>query len=236
MTPEEAMIDAYVTETQLMLVRLGDHLITLDELRDGQKHAALSHFGFSNDPQAHEGPARQVVESHLERYDGHMATYLRYSHVVLTYLVFEDRLSAFGKMVAATRTGASEFTRQGSGSLIAKFGRYLNQLSLSPPSAAEVEGLRLIRNCIVHCNGSVREFGERRALEQFLANQSETTIGPDDKLNLTTCGCLQLQEAVSEYLHAINSAAGLRIWIPPQVRQSFETHILPHLQEPPSQT
>lgn len=216
-----------------MLAHLGDHLVTLDELRDGQKHAALAHFGFNADPNAHTGIKRQIVESHLERYDGHMATYLRYSHIVLAYLVFEDRLFAFGRILAATRKDVSDFSRRkGSGSLIAKFERYLNELSLPTPTNIAVEGLRLVRNCVVHCNGNIGDFNEREALKQFVARQTEVMINQDGKLFLTTRGCLELQEGVFDYLREINSAAGLRMWIPPEVRKSFETHILPFLQQP----
>src|SRR6267378_2163941 len=107
MTPEESLIDDYVTASRVILARLGDHLMTLDELRDSHKHASLDHFGLTADPAAYEGNLQQLVSSHVERFDTHMGAYLRYAHIVLTYMVFEDRLHAFGELISVTGRGAS---------------------------------------------------------------------------------------------------------------------------------
>jgi hypothetical protein len=233
MTPEEALIDRYVCESSVMLARLGDHLVTLDELRDSHKHDSLSHFGLSANPAAYEGDLQRLVSSHIDRYDTHMGAYLRYAHVILTYMVLEDRLHAFGEVISATHRGAAfdPDKYKGKGSLLAKFERYLSSLSLSAPLKDAVEALRLIRNCVVHCRGCLTDFGERENLQSHLPNLPGVTIDPQEHLALTTEACLRLQEGAIQYLHAIDFAAGFHMWCPPEVRKNFEEHILPHLKQ-----
>jgi len=231
MTTEEALIDRYVCESGAMLARLGDHLITLDGLRDSHKHVSLAHFGLTPDPTAYDGNLQRLVSSHLDRYDTHMGGYLRYAHVVLAYIVLEDRLHAFGQLIFATHRGSpfAPATDKKKGSMLAKFERYLSSLSLPAPSNDAVEALRLIRNCVVHCRGCIADFGERDRLELYLPNLRGVTVDAQERLILTTEGCLRLQEGVIQYLHAIDSLAGFHLWIPDAIRRNFEEHILPHL-------
>jgi hypothetical protein len=229
MTPEESLIDNYVTTSGVMLAGLGDHLMTLDELRDSHKHASLDHFGLTADPAAYKGNLQRVVSSHVARFDTDMGAYLRYAHVVLTYMVLEDRLHAFGQLISAMRRGAAFVSSKGKGSLLDRFERYLSALSFAGPSKDRVEALRLVRNCVVHCRGCVPDFSERHKLRQYLPTLIGVMIDAQERLGLTTEGCLRLQEGAIQYLHAIDCAAGFHLCIPPEVRRNFEEHILPHL-------
>jgi len=205
-----------------MLAQLGAHLTKLDELRNSHKHASLHHFGITADPSKYQGNLRKLVLSHVDRYDIHMGTYLRYAHVVLTYMVLEDRLHAFGQLILATRRGAAFVPDKGKGSMLDKFERYLCVLSLPAPSKETVEPLLLIRNCLVHYRGCVADYGKRDSLQRYLPNLIGVTIDAQNYLTLTTEGCLTLQERASQYLHAINSAAGFRLWIPPEVQRNLQ--------------
>jgi hypothetical protein len=229
MTPDESLIDDYVTASGVMLARLGDHLVTLDELRDSHKHASLDHFGLTADPAAYEGNLQKLVSSHVERFDTHIGAYLRYAHVVLTYMVLEDRLHAFGQLISATHRGAPFVPKKGKGSLVDRFEWYLSALSLAAPSKDLVEPLRLIRNRVVHCRGCLKDFSERDRLQQYLPTLIGVTTDAQNRLMLTTEGCLRLQEGAIQYLQAIDSAAGFHLWMPPEVRKNLEEHILPHL-------
>jgi hypothetical protein len=174
------------------------------------------------------GTSGGFVSSHVARFDTHMGSYLRYAHVVLTYMVLEDRLHAFGQLISAMRRGAP-FVPKGKGTLLDKFDRYVSALSFTAPRKDRVEALRLIRNCVVHCLGCVPDFTERDKLRQYLPTLIGAMIDAEGRLALTTEGCLKLQEGAMQYLHAIDSAAGFHIWIPPEVRRNFGEHILPHL-------
>lgn len=212
-----------------MFARLADHLVTLDQLRDSHKHASLDHFGLTADPAAYKGNLQQLVSSEVERFDTHMGAYLRYAHVVLTYMVLEDRLHAFGQLIPAIRRGVPFDPTKGKGSLLDKFEQYLSALSFAAPSKTGVEALRLVRNCVVHCRGCLPDFGDRDKLREYLPTLIGVTIDARERLALKTEGCLRLQEGAIHYLHAIDSAAGFHLWSPPEVRRNFEEHILPHL-------
>lgn len=231
MTPDKSLIDQHVTDSAVMLARLGDHLMTLDGLRDSQKNSALGHFGLKAKPEAYEGNLRKLVSSHIERYDAHMGGYLRYAHVLLVYMVFEDRLHAFGQVISATRRGDHFNPKKWKGSLLDKFEGYLGSLPIEAPQKSDVEILRLIRNCLVHCGGCVTESSDCEVLQRLIPTLVGVTIDEQDHIALTTEGCLKLQEGVIQYLQAIESAAGFHLWIPPEVRKNFEEHILPHLSD-----
>ena len=215
MTAEQKLIDNYIVEVGDMFARLGHHLVTLDNLRDEHKHVALEQFGLVADPTIYDGNLHRLVASHIDHYDNQMGTYLRYAHVVLTYLVFEDRLHAFGRLRMATHRGNEFVAGNGKGSLIKKFAHYLTVHSIKVPSSDAVESLRLIRNCVVHCHGRVADYSERDTLRQRLPSLVGVVTDGQERLKLTTEGCLNLQEGAIQYVHAINSAAGFRLWIPP---------------------
>lgn len=227
MTTEEALIDKYVTAGVEMLARLGDHLVTLDELRESDKHVSLEHFGL-DDSTVYDGNVNALVSSHLNRYDVHMATYLRYAHVILTYMVLENRLEAFGQMIAATNRGTPFVP---SGSLLQKFERYLATLGLTVAQKDALEPLRLVRNCIVHCRGCIDRYRERSALESQIPHLVGVSLDEQSCLTFTTEGCLKLQEAVFQYLQGIDRAAGFHMCVPSAVRENFERHIAPHLRQ-----
>jgi len=224
-TTEERLIDQYVTEGQVMLARLGDHLVTLDALRDRTRQSGLEAFGLHTGTAS--APFAALLSSHKDRYDVHMATYLRYAHIVLTYMVLEDRLEAFGALIAATNRGAAFAPGKGSGSLIERFESYLERITLLAPKRDAVEALRLSRNCIVHSRGRVDKADLRSLVPQLVG----VCIDDAGALSFTTEGCLLLQESVSQYLQAIDGAAGFRMWVPTEVRENFERHIRPHLPE-----
>ena len=230
MKREEALVDKYVTDSGVMFARLGDHLLILDHLRDLHKHASLDQFGLRANPAIYEGNLGNIVISHLKRYDVHMATYLKYAHVVLTYIVLEDRLHAFGQLIAALSRGASfaPNKEKRKWSMIAKFEDYLSSLSLVPPRNDAIDALRVIRNCIVHCRGCVSGLSERErgTLQMYRSSLVGVAVDVDDRLTLTTDGCLRLQHGAMNYVWEIDSAAGFHLWIPPEVRKSFEEHIL----------
>lgn len=208
-----------------MLARLGDHLVTLDALRESTKHAAIEAFGLDAATQSESLDA--LLTSHNDRYDVHMVTYLRYAHIVLTHMVLEHWLEAFGVLIVATRRGAPFVQKHGDGSLLKQFERYLARIGVSAPNRDQIEGLRLTRNCIVHSSGRV-DTAELRSLVPRLAGVSIDDTG---SLIFTTEGCLLLQDGVVHYLHELDHAAGLRIWVPSVVRENFERHIAPHLRE-----
>ena len=210
-----------------MLARLGDHLVTLDALRDWSKHAAVEAFG--SDEAAASVPVSALLSSHKERYDVHMATYLRYAHIVLTYMVLEHRLEAFGALVAATNRGSAFERNKGNGSLIERFESYLSRIGVAPPRSDAIRALRLTRNCTVHSRGRV----DKADLRSLVPDLAGVSIDPAGSLSFTTEGCLMLQESVVRYLHELDRAAGFRMWVPASVRESFERHIAPHF--PPRQ-
>lgn len=224
-TREEALIDQFVTDTCVMDARLGDHLLTLDTLRDTGKNNSLAYFGFSADLSEHEGSIRSFVASHLERYDDHMAGYLRYAHLVLTYIILEDRLCAFGKTMHAINRGAPfdpdrHKSKGGSDSTLARFDRYLQVCSILPPANEEVESLRLIRNCIVHANGRVsglKKEQEARKVRDMLPALAGVTLDCDGYLKITTEGCLVLQEGMMRYLRSLFDAVDFHIWMPADI-------------------
>lgn len=227
MTLEQALIDRYITDTETMVARLGDHLLTLDELRDSHKHESLAAFEFDQYSVMSENVAA-LRFSHVERYDVHMANYLRYAHIVLAYMILEDRLRAFGATVAATNRGPA-FAPAGNRGLTRQFSDYLISLGLSAPSHAGIDALRVLRNCIVHGRGCLRQSKNPSKIQSLVDNLDGTSVDVNGCLIFTTRGCLRLQEAVIHYLHSIDRTAGFRIWVPNQVRASFERHIAPHL-------
>jgi hypothetical protein len=233
---QEKIVDDYLVYWGLSDARLGDHLCTLDQLREAEKQTALRAFGFPADPEKLEGNLRNLVESHLERYDKHMGAYLRYSHVLLTYIVFESRIYAFSSVLAATRKDAQIFKSNGNKSLIEQFEAYLKLLSITLPGQQahnDVEDLRLIRNCIVHCNGSIDGLREtdKQKLQARLKVRSGISIDEEGKLTLTTECCLTLQDSVFQYMRHVDKAADFRLWIPDAVRRNFEENIAPHLNQ-----
>jgi hypothetical protein len=234
MTPHQELIDRYVTETHIMVARLGDHLLTLDELRDSHKHESLAAFGFDDCLGISENVAALRV-SHTERYDLHMANYLRYAHIVLTYMILENRLQAFGATVAATNRGPA-FVPAGSRSLIRQFEDYLGSLGLSAPSRAQIDALRVLRNCIVHARGCLLQSRNASQIQSLVGTLDGTSVDSNTCLSFTTEGCLRLQEGVICYLHSIDRAAGFHIWVPDQVRASFERYIAPHFERAPGNT
>lgn len=222
-TLEEELIDRYVTETCVMDARLGDHLLTLDELRDSKKYSSLARCGLSAELSENEEGIRSFVASHLERYDDHMASYLRYAHLVLTYIILEDRMLAFGETMHSINRGSSfdpkkhkSLSKSGSNSMLTCFDRYLRAHSIHPPANEEIESLRLIRNCIVHANGRVSGIKEQesRKLRDMLPKLSGVTIDCGDHLKVTTEGCLVIQEGMMRYLRSLFDEAGFQIWIP----------------------
>lgn len=227
MTNEEQLIDEYVTDGEVMLARLGDHLVTLEALRDWSKHAALEAFGLGEAPAS--APSSALLSSHNNRYDVHMATYLHYAHIVLTYMVLEHRLEAFGALIAATNRGQAFARSKGAGSLIGRFESYLVRIEVSPPKSDAIEALRLTRNCIVHCRGRV----DKTDLRSLVVDLAGVSINEAGSLKFTTEGCLMLQEGVVRYLHELDRSAGFRMWVPPSVRENFERHIARHF--PPRQ-
>lgn len=228
MTSEETFIDHYVTETGAMLARLGDHLLTLDELRDSQKYASLDAFGLTESAPNSENVAA-LLSSHAERCDVHMANYLRYGHVVLTYMIFEDRLQAFGRIVAATKRGVPFVTKSNRDGLMPQFEQYLASLKLPIPPNGGIDALRQLRNRIVHARGRVRGSKNAAQVELLVGSLKGVSIDATGHLSFTTEGCLLLQEQVINYLHSIDSAAGFHMWIPEAVRANFERNIRPHL-------
>lgn len=233
MSNNEELIDKYVTDSCVMFARLGDHLTTLDELRDSYKHTSLEQFGLKANPASYGSTLHDIVLAHLERCDVHMGTYLRYAHVVLTYMVLEDRLHAFGQLILATGRGAPFIPKKDKRkvSMLVKFDAYLSCLSVVRPSTDAVDALRLIRNCIVHCRGYLADLdeGSREKLEIYLPNLFGIALDRDDRLTLTTAGCLSLQDAAMEYIRAIDSSAGFNLWIPADVRKNFEQRIRPSM-------
>ncbi len=224
-TPEEELIDRFVTETCIMVARLGDHLLTLDKLRDSRKNASLSNHGFSADLSEQEGSIRSFVASHLERYDDHMASYLRYAHLVLSYIVLEDRLCAFGETIHALNRGAPfdsdrHKSKSGSDSTLARFDRYLQAHSIHPPANEEIECLRLIRNCIVHSNGcitGIKREKEALKLRDMLPALAGVSLDCDNYLKITSEGCLVVQEGMMRYLQSLFDAVDFHIWMPADI-------------------
>jgi hypothetical protein len=229
MTSEETVIDHYVTETGTMLARLGDHLLTLDELRDSHKGASLDAFGLTESA-LNSDTVAALLSSHAERYDVHMANYLRYSHVVLTYLVFEDRLQAFGRMVASTKRGPT-FVAKSNRGLMPQFEQYLKSLNLPIPPSSGIDALRQLRNCIVHARGRIRGSKNASQLHLLVGGLEGVSIDTSGHLSFTTEGCLLLQEQAIHYLYSIDTGAGFRMWIPDAVRANFERNIRPHLRQ-----
>lgn len=229
MTSEETLIDHYVTESGVMLARLGDHLLTLDELRVSHKHASLETFGLTKTA-SNSGTVTALLSSHTERYDVHMANYLRYAHVVLTYMIFEDRLHAFGRVIAATK-GGPEFAPKSNRGLVPQFEKYLASLRLPIPPNGGIDALRQLRNCIVHARGCVQECRNAAELESLICRSDGVSVDTHGCLRFTTEACLRLQEAVVDYLHSVDSASGFAMWIPDEVRANFERNIAAHLRQ-----
>jgi hypothetical protein len=222
-TTEEVLIDQYVTETQVMLARLGDHLISFDSFREEHKFSSLDQFGLRTEQtETYCENLQQLVSAHLDRFDVHMADYLRYAHVLLTYMVFENRLDAFGRLISETGKGPPFSANTGNGTLLQKFNAYLVSLSLSPPRSDTVDSLRLIRNCITHNRGRLKGASYEKSLRARLSKLVGVSAD-SGSITLTTEGCLRLQEAVIQYLHGIDSAGGFHIWIPPAIRQEQKT-------------
>ena len=215
-----------------MFSQLGDNLVTLDGLREAHKLVSLEHFGLTGDPAQFDENVRKLILAHLERYDTHMGSYLKYAHVALAYMTLEDRLYAFGGLMSATHRGSSFIpAKKEKGSLLDKFERYLEANKISSPLAGAAEPLRLVRNCIVHSRGCVSDYSEGDKLRAILPTLIGVTTNAQDRLFLTAEGCLLLQETVVQYVSAINSAARFRLWTPPEVQKNFEKYILPHLSE-----
>jgi hypothetical protein len=210
-----------------MLARLGDHLLTLDGLRDSHKHASLDALGLTESAPNSENVAA-LLSSHAERYDVHMANYLRYAHVALTYMIFEDRLQAFGGIVASARRGAA-FVAKSNRGLMPQFEQYLTSLKLPIPRSSGIDALRQLRNCIVHARGRIGGSKNASQLQSLVGSLEGVSIDATGRLSFTTEGCLLLQEEVIHYLHSIDSAAGFRMWIPDAVRANFQRNMRPHL-------
>lgn len=225
MTAEEVLIDKYVAAGAEMFARLGDHLVTLDELRESHKHVSLEQFG-RDDATRYDGNLNVLVSSHLDRYDVHIGNYLRYAHVILTYIVLENRLEAFGQVISKTNKGMPFVP---GGSLLKKFEGYLATLELNVPEKDTLEPLRLVRNCIVHCRGCIARYRERSALESHIPHLVGVSLDEQNCLTFTTEGCLKLQERAFQYLQEIDLTAGFHLWVPNEARESFERHIAPHL-------
>lgn len=221
-TREEELVDQYVTETCVMDARLSDHFTTFDQLRNARMNDSLSHLGFSTNLSEHDEIIRSFLTSHIERYENHMANYLRYGHVVLTYIILEDRLYSFGKTIHAIDRG-THFdpdrykSKNDSDSTLARFDRYLQAHAIPPPANDEIERLRLIRNCVVHANGRVTGIKKKREAQKIrdmLPDLTGINLDADDCLDITTEGCLILQEGMMKYLRALFEAADFRMWLP----------------------
>ena len=214
--------DIFVTETMVIDSRLGDHIVTLDELRNRQKLESLSRFGFDPVIDQNKPYNQKMVASHLERYDVHMAKYIYYAHVILTFIVFENRLISFGKTMKLIN-GGQEFDPEkrcpdkANDNIIGRFEAYLKICNIPCPDSESINDLRIVRNCLVHANGNVlglKRVQDLERLKELAPRIRGLKIDSNNVLCIDAEACLILQESMRRYFFDLMDASGFYISIP----------------------
>jgi len=111
------------------------------------------------------------MQEHEEQYDMLFTNFLRYSFIVLAYLVLEDHLHRFCMALQDAKGPAAKPVLK-PGSNAWEYREYINtRVSVQASLWEGVEDLRFIRNCITHASGNVARSNCRPDLHR-IANKN----------------------------------------------------------------
>lgn len=170
----------------------------------------------------------QVTHHHLEsgRISGHDAlqleqmkynfqhthgNILRQSTIISLYILFEigiDRYCRTFSKHLKTKLKATDFK----GDVLERFKTYANKVINIPFDFSSdlwnyVVGLHEVRNCLVHSNGIVENFGKRKVIEQFSKRQNLIIIKNDYFIDVTFNGCTESIEQIDRFFVTITELA-----------------------------
>lgn len=235
MTLQRTEKDAFITETMVTLVRFGDFLLTVESSLQSMKESGLQEIArvFGSGGRLDSKEAKRLFNAHRKRYDRDMSRILRYSAVTSLYTLLETTARRFIEDFDKTYPGKRLFK------LIVKkhprdgFVKNLRQwLELTPSPVilrrpriwAQLDDLRVIRNCITHLNGDLKlEADHTRATRcrEAVRRTRKIRFDATDTLVLDDVFSFEGCEKLQAFFRLLFQAAGYGMALPPGYVESL---------------
>ena len=135
----------------------------------------------------------------------------RESFIVSLLITLENEFKCFCNLLREIEDIPLKWTEL-RGSALDRFKIYCNKVAgLNVPDAepivSQVRGLIEVRNCIVHSNSSIENYGKAKTIEQFMESVSGVSVVDEHYLSFTYESCIQCATIVMEYMEKWYRAA-----------------------------
>jgi len=206
-----------VVDTQWSLTVLGKYF---DEMSGQlQDITNINYFGIlqklKHDPNLDETDRQEFFQIHYQYYEHEFPSRLRYSFIILLYMILETQLRATCDSLKKEKDielGLSDITGNDE---IDRARKYIERVAgikgLDTAKWSEPRTLQKVRNCLVHANGEIKQFkrdGDRKHIEQYAGQRKGLTIDSWGFLSPAPAYCRNALSAVRELFRSIFEACG----------------------------
>jgi hypothetical protein len=224
--------EALQIETFVMLTKVGDFVITVEQSLEIQKRAGLAQliqmFGVDRRLSS---PGRRLFNSHRRRFEDDMARFLRYSAATTVYSLFETLLKRTINLIEDDSPARLRFKTIRKSKPNIGFILQAREFLEFPGNPIILEhrrlwslldDLRILRNCIVHTHGdlSLASPATQKDIRKTIGRIRKTGI-KEEMIFLERGFALNVLERVELFFAEVFRAAGFRVATPPGTLESF---------------
>lgn len=198
------------TETESLLRDLSDYLNALEEGLSKVDEEKSRRFDQHSGDIDGESDMNWEVEEYSLRFGIKFPNMLRYSFIVLLFILFERRTRSLCKEIRSRKNLLILKLDDLNGGFVERVRLFLTKVvSLVPADSVhwkELEVLQKVRDCIVHTNGFLQDSRD----QEFLTNLVTKKIGIscfDDYLTLEYEFCKTMLKSVKNFFDAVYNAA-----------------------------
>lgn len=198
------------SETLSLLRDLSDYLNTLEEGLGKVDEEKSRRFDLHSGNVDDESNTSWELEEHSLRFGIKFPNMLRYSFIVLLFILFEQRTRSLCKEVRDRKNSLILKLNDLNGGFVERVTLFLTKVvSLLPEDSVhwkELEILQKVRDCIVHTNGFLPDSRDRDFLAKFVTSKIGISCF-DDYLTLEYEFCETMLKSVKNFFDTVYNAA-----------------------------
>lgn len=161
----------------------------------------------------------QQEELHLHRllFERDFPSKLRYSFLVLAFIVFETRSKALCKELDRRQVvvDGRKLDKKGDESFVNTMRRFLETephriVYVKQPVWTELSDFNALRSCIIHGNGDVTNWNQRQRIMQIIQKNKAKglVLDEDGFVEIEPMYCRHVVQVIKEYFHTVFENAG----------------------------
>lgn len=211
-----------VVDAQSALSILKQYFHTLEAQLQDATHIDNSVMisALRSNPDLDDADRQDLIQTHYEYYEKEFPKMLRYSFVILLYLVFEKYLKATCHELGKRRGLNLDLNSRRPPNLVTQARNKLEKDALiqveTPELWARVDELRRIRNCVVHANGvlaQVEPERDRQWLDSYVTWDRGVCLDSWKEISVGHGFCETMLGAIDQFFTEVFSACGWELGV-----------------------